>query len=71
MWILNNSRTNPGGIDLEPAKLVLDKTEREFKLSVVDVDTERKLVTIEMGVRTAGDTSSAQSRTFHVGFNFR
>ena len=61
-------KANPGGIDIPPAKLVLDKTEREFSLSVIDVDTERKELTIEMGVSTTGDTSNAQRRTFHVGY---
>src|SRR5262245_53737888 len=42
-------KTNPGGIDLEPAKLLLDKTEREFALSVMAVDTEKKEITLEMG----------------------
>ena len=60
-------KKNPGGIDLEPGKLVLDKTEREFSLTVMDVDPVRKEITIEMGVRTAGDTTTAQRRTFHVG----
>jgi hypothetical protein len=61
-------KANPGGLDLEPAKLVLDKTEREFTLSVMAVDIERREMTIEMGVRTTGETSSAQRRIFHVGY---
>ena len=61
-------KANPGGIELEPGKLVLDQIEREFTLSVLDVDTQRKLMTIEMGTRTTGETSSVQRRTFHIGY---
>ena len=61
-------KAKPGGIELEPAKLTLDNTEREFTLSVLSVDPERRELTVEMGVRTPKDSTAAQLRTFRVGY---
>jgi hypothetical protein len=61
-------RSSPGGLELELEKLVLNNTEREFMLSVLDYDTARRLLTIELGVRTPKDSANVQRRTFHVGF---
>src|SRR5262245_33827793 len=60
-------KSSPGGIEMEPGKLKLDDTEREFMLSVLSVDPERRELTIEMGVRTATDPTAVQLRTFRVG----
>jgi hypothetical protein len=60
-------KTNPGGIELEPEKLTLDSTEREFMLSVLDFDARRREIKVELGVRTAGESSAIQRRTFSVG----
>jgi hypothetical protein len=57
-----------GGLELEPQKLVLDKTEREFMLSVLDYNPERRELTMELGVRTPMESSNVQVRTFHVGY---
>jgi hypothetical protein len=61
-------QSSPGGIELEPAKLMLGGIEREFTISVLEVSPERRELTLEMGVRTTGDTASVQRRTFHVGY---
>jgi hypothetical protein len=60
-------RASPGGLELEPEKLVLNQTEREFMLSVLAYDPERQEFTMELGVRTPQDSASIQRRTFHVG----
>jgi hypothetical protein len=59
---------SPGGLELEPEKLVLNNTERVFTLSVLGYDPERRELYLEMGVRTLQDSSAVQRRTFHVGF---
>ena len=41
-------------------------TEREFKLSVLSVDVERRELTVEMGVSTPAE--GMQLRTFRVGY---
>ena len=61
-------RSSPGGLELEPAKLKLDRAEREFMLSVLGVDLQNRELTIEMGVRTAKDSSELQLRRFHVSY---
>src|SRR5215467_2756721 len=61
-------RASPGGLELEPEKLVLNKTERVFMLSVLGYDPERRDLTIELGVRTTQESSNVQRRTFQVGF---
>ena len=62
-------KSNPGGIELQPGKLMLDNnasTERDFKLSVLSVDVERRELTVEMGVSTPAE--GMQLRTFRVGY---
>jgi hypothetical protein len=61
-------RATPGGLELEPAKLVLDNTEREFMLSVLDYNPERRELRMELGVRTPQESANMQMRTFHVGY---
>jgi hypothetical protein len=62
-------KENPGGMELAPEKLTLGKTQREFMLSVLDVNPERREMRVEMGVRTAGEESSAvQRRTFTLSY---
>ena len=61
-------KSKPGGIELEPAKLTLDNTEREFTLSVLRVDLDHRELTVEMGVRTPKDSTAVQLRTFLVGY---
>jgi hypothetical protein len=65
---LEKFRASPGGLELEPEKLMLDNTEREFMLSVVDFNPERRELLIELGVRTPQESSNVQRRTFHVGY---
>ena len=65
---MDKFRASPGGLELEPEKLVLDKTEREFMLSVLEFNPERRELTMELGVRTPQESSSVQRRTFHVGY---
>lgn len=60
-------KTNPGGIELEPEKLSLDSTEREFMLTVLDFDPRRREIKVELGVRTAAESAAVQRRTFYVG----
>jgi hypothetical protein len=57
-----------GPLELEPQKLTLRGVEREFALSVVSVDPQRKLMQMELNVRLAGDASSGQRVRFHVGY---
>jgi hypothetical protein len=61
-------RASQGGLELEPEKLTLEPVEREFMLSVLAVDPERRELTIELRVRTPQKSSSVQGRTFHVGY---
>jgi hypothetical protein len=61
-------RASPGGMELEPEKLVLNNTEREFMLSVLGYDPERQELTMELGVRTPRESSNVQRRIFNVGF---
>ena len=64
-------RANPGGLDLDPESLTLDNTEREFMLSVLEVDPQRQELTMEMGVRTPKESPIVRRLTFHVGhFDF-
>src|SRR5215813_11121243 len=60
--------TSPGGLELETEKLNLNNTEREFMLSVLEYDPERRELTMELGVRTPQESSNVQRRTFHVGY---
>jgi len=61
-------RKTPGGLELEPEKLNLDNTEREFMLSVLEFDHERRELTMELGIRTPKESSNVQRRVFHVGY---
>jgi len=61
-------RASPGGMELEPEKLVLNNTEREFMLSVLGYDPGRQELTMELGVRTPRESSNVQRRIFNVGF---
>ena len=65
---LEKFRANPGGLELEPEKLTLGRTEREFMLSVIEFSPERRELTMELGVRTPQESSSVQRRTFHIGY---
>src|SRR5215467_825359 len=44
-------KASPGGLELEPAKLKLDNVEREFMISVLGYNPDRRELTIEMGIR--------------------
>ena len=61
-------KASPGGLELEPAKLKLDNIEREFMISVLGYNPERRELTLEMGIRTPQESASVQRRTFHVGY---
>jgi hypothetical protein len=61
-------KASPGGLELEPAKLKLDNIEREFMISVLGFNPERRELTLEMGIRTPQESASVQRRTFHVGY---
>ena len=62
-------KANPGGLELEPEKLKLDNMEREFTITVLDVDPQRRDIRMELGVRTSGESAAMQQRrVFHVGY---
>jgi len=61
-------KENPGGLELPPEKLTLDRTEREFLLTVLSADPQRREMKIEMGVRTPGESTAIQRRTFTVSY---
>ena len=61
-------RANPGGLELDPESLTLDNMEREFMLSVLEVDPKRQELTMEMGVRTPKESPIVRRLTFHVGY---
>ncbi len=61
-------RSSPGGLELEPEKLTLDNTEREFMLSVLEVNPQRRELTMELGVRTPQESPLVRRLTFHVGY---
>ena len=61
-------RASRGGLELEPEKLTLDNTEREFMLSVLEVNLQRRELTLELGVRTLRESSQPQRRSFHLGY---
>ena len=67
---LEKFQKTPGGLELEPEKLLLDgtNTEREFLLSVLEFKPDRRELTVELGVRTPKDSASIQRRTFQVGY---
>jgi len=59
-------KASPGGLELDPEKLTLHDTEREFTLSVLEVNPLRRELTMELGVRTSNDHAGMQRRKFHV-----
>jgi len=59
-------KASPGGLELDPEKLTLHDTEREFTLSVLEVNPLRRELTMELGVRTSNDPAGMQRRKFHV-----
>jgi hypothetical protein len=61
-------RANPGGLELEQENLTLDGTEREFMLSVLEIDPKRKELTLELGVRTPKESPLVRRLTFHVSY---
>jgi hypothetical protein len=61
-------RANPGGLELEQENLTLDGTDREFMLSVLDIDPKRRELTMELGVRTPKESPIVRRLTFHVGY---
>lgn len=61
-------RANPGGLELDPETLTLDGTEREFMLSVLEVDPKRRELTMELGVRTPQESPIVRRLTFHAGY---
>jgi len=61
-------RANPGGLELDQETLTLDGTEREFMLSVLEVDPKRRELTMEFGVRTPKESPIVRRLTFHVGY---
>ena len=60
-------RASPGGLELDSEKLKLYNDEREFMLTVLDVNVERRELRMELGVRTLQDSANVQRRIFHVG----
>ena len=65
---LEKFRANPGGLELEQETLTLDGTEREFMLSVLEIDPKRKELTLELGVRTPKESPIVRRLTFHVSY---
>jgi hypothetical protein len=65
---LDKFRSTPGGLELEPEKLQLENVEREFMLSVLEFNPDRRELTLELGVRTPKESANIQRRTFHVGY---
>jgi hypothetical protein len=61
-------RANPGGLELDQETLTLDGSEREFMLSVLEVDPKRRELTMELGVRTPKESPLVRRLTFHVGY---
>lgn len=59
---------NQGGLELQPEKITFRGVEREFSLSVLEVDPQHKRLTMELLVRSTGDESSGQRVHFHVGY---
>ena len=57
-----------GPLDLEPQKMTFGGVEREFSLSVLGVTPEQKELSMELRVRSTGDTSSGQKVRFNVGY---
>jgi hypothetical protein len=65
---LDKFRASPGGLELEPAKLVLDSREIEFMLSVLEFDPHRHELRVELGIRSARESAAVQRRSFRIGY---
>jgi hypothetical protein len=65
---MDKFRNSPGGLELEPQKLMLDRTGREFMLTVQEFHPERRSLKMELGVRTTRDSASVQRRVFEVSY---
>jgi hypothetical protein len=61
-------RANPGGLELDQETLTLDGTEREFMLSVLEIDPKRRELTMELGVRTPKESPIVRRLAFHVSY---
>jgi hypothetical protein len=57
-----------GPLELEPEKVMFRGIERELSLSVLAINQQRKELTMELRVRSTGDSSSGQKVHFHVGY---
>src|SRR2546422_331974 len=57
---LDKFHASPGGLELEPEKLILNNTEREFMLSVLEFNPQRHELTMELRVRTPQESSNVQ-----------
>jgi hypothetical protein len=65
---LDKFRASPGGLELEPEKLLLDDKEREFMLSVLEFNPQRHELYLELGIRTPQESATVQRRSFHIGY---
>ena len=61
-------RASPGGLELDPESLTLDNSERDFMLSVLEVNPQRRELTMELGVRTPAESPIVRRLTFRVGY---
>ena len=61
-------RASPGGLELDQENLTLDGSDREFMLSVLEIDPKRRELTMELGVRTPKESPLVRRLTFHVGY---
>jgi hypothetical protein len=61
-------KASPGGLELESEKLTLEKTEREFMISVTGIYTKNQELTVELGVRTPQESAIVRRLTFHVSY---
>lgn len=61
-------KASPGGLELDQETLSLDGTDREFMLSVLEIDPKRRELTMELGVRTPKESPIVRRLTFHVGY---
>jgi hypothetical protein len=57
-----------GPLELEPEKMTFEGFEREFALSVLEIDPEKRELSMELLVRLKGNSSSGQKVRFHVGY---
>jgi hypothetical protein len=61
-------KASQGGLELDPEKMTLDKIQREFMLSILEFNPQRRELTLELGVRTPQESATVQRRVFHVGY---